>query len=110
MARRSDHARKFFAEAKNVAHLPEALEALLEKYRHDGPWEDFIDYMELTYGTRSLLCDWCKRPVWMALQGFYGGGVWTTDKEHEGPASNGLNEPGTVCSESPDDEHWVSRS
>jgi hypothetical protein len=76
--------------------------------RQPSAWDEFVDYMEMTYGTRSPLCDWCKKPVWLSLQGFYGGGMWTTDKEHEGPVSASLGgpgtEPGTVCSESQDPE------
>jgi hypothetical protein len=45
----------------------------------------------------------------MALQGLHSGGIWTTERAYEGPASSGLNGLKTRCAESPNGEHsWFA--
>ena len=59
------------------------------------------------YGCRDPRCFWCRRRVWMALQGLVSGGIWTTEADAEGPVSHAPGGPGTVCDGSPDGEHDV---
>jgi len=74
----------------------------------EDPWPNFISYMEEFHGTRWPTCQHCGQTVVMALQGFYGGGSWTTNREDEGPLGTGTA-PGTTCLESPDGEHDARR-
>ena len=53
--------------------------------RGQTPWDEHVAYMEREYGTRSPACLHCSEPVWLALQGFFSGGSWTTNPDNEGP-------------------------
>jgi len=72
------------------------------------PWELHVDWMVTHYGRRDPACVYCGEHIWMALQGFLGGGSWTTKQADEGPASS-LDQVGQRCSESPDSEHCAMR-
>jgi len=70
------------------------------------PWDAFTAYMYSAYGRRDPECIHCGQRVWMALQGFYSGGMLTTDPSHEGPVSGGdLQDAEFRCEWSPDGEH-----
>ena len=71
----------------------------------DDPWGIFGSDMLDLFGRRDPECVWCGQTVYMALQTAVSGGVWTTEEADEGPYSEGLNDPGTRCPESPDGEH-----
>jgi len=75
---------------------------------NESPWQVFIDEMHGTYGRRDPECFWCGEMVYMSLQGFFFGGIWTTDSELEGPSKAAWG-PSTECSRSPDGEHDVLR-
>ena len=70
-----------------------------------SPWEVHEEHMRRYYGRRDPECFWCGETVYMALQGFYSGGTWTTDPVSEGPLSVGGDGLATRCPESPDDGH-----
>jgi hypothetical protein len=90
-------------------HKYDHFDDLTERYGADrddeSPWEVHIATVTERYGRRDPECMYCGERVWMALQGLFGGGVWTTDPDAEGPASSGLNGDGTRCPSSPDREH-----
>jgi hypothetical protein len=71
----------------------------------DDPWQEHIDFMYGHYGRRDPECVWCGHRVVVALQGFYGGGSWSTDTDDEGPASSPGD--GRTCAASPDGTHDV---
>ena len=71
-----------------------------------GPWEFHVEWMDEHYGRRDPECFWCGEHVVMSLQGFYGGGIWTTDENLEGPCT-AASGPSTVCSSSLDYQHDV---
>jgi hypothetical protein len=78
---------------------------MLVPEEHESPWEFHVRYMTEVFGRRDPECVWCGQAVFMALQGWHSGGIWTTMEIHEGPCSSGLDGPGTRCEDSPDGEH-----
>jgi hypothetical protein len=72
-----------------------------------GPWRHHVEFMISTFGRRDPACRFCNRPVVMSLQGWYGGGAWTTNRDAEGPAGVG-SESGEACDASPDGLHHVA--
>lgn len=71
-----------------------------------APWEFHVEWMDEHYGRRDPECFWCGERVVMSLQGFYGGGIWTSDHEDEGPGTAACG-PGVTCPTSPDGAHDV---
>lgn len=69
-----------------------------------SPWNVHVACMLETFGRRNPECVWCGATVYMALQGFFSGGVWTTEEVDEGPCSGCLDGPGTRCAGAPDGE------
>ena len=67
-----------------------------------SPWDSHIECMMAAFGTRTPVCELCGELVVMALQGFVGGGIWTTELDAEGPGFNGLDGP-TRCPFSAED-------
>lgn len=78
---------------------------MIRPQEDESPWDFHVRYMEDVFGRRDPECVLCGQNVYMALQGFFGGGIWTTEEADEGPASPGLNGPATDCAESPDGRH-----
>ena len=70
------------------------------------PWEVFIDEMLGRHGRRDSECFWCGETVYMSLQGFYSGGIWTTDADLEGPGT-AASGPSVECAASLDGEQDV---
>ena len=58
------------------------------------------------YGRRDPECFWCGETVYMSLQGFLGGGSWTTNSAEEGPG-NVASLGAMFCEPSPDHMHDV---